>query len=108
MRLHDGHLPHSPGIDKLYKSYELKCNSKQRSFTFIDQDQKTKKMETIKLTIPNMKSPHCQMTVSNTIQNLGASVKSVAPTQAEIELNNGITAQAVISAIEKAGYPVKK
>ena len=48
------------------------------------------------------------MTVSNTIQNLGASVKSVAPMQAEIELNNGITAKAVISAIEKAGYPVKQ
>ena len=65
-------------------------------------------METIKLTIPNMKSPHCQMTVTNTVKNLGASVKSIAPTQAEIELNNGLTAEAVISAIEKAGYPVKK
>jgi copper chaperone CopZ len=63
-------------------------------------------METIKLTIPNMKNPHCQMTVTNTVKALGANVKSVSPTKAEIELNNGLTKDAVIFAIQKAGYNV--
>lgn len=63
-------------------------------------------METINLTIPNMKSPHCQMTVTSTVKAIGGSVKSVSPTKAEIELNNGLTKDAVIQAIQKAGYNV--
>ena len=55
-----------------------------------------------------MKSPHCQMTVSNAVKTIGATVKSVAPTKAEIELTNGLTHEAVIAAIEKAGYTVTK
>jgi copper chaperone CopZ len=65
-------------------------------------------METIKLTIPNMKSPHCQMTVTGAVKNLGASIKSIAPMQAEIELQNAVSKEAVISAIESAGYTVNK
>ena len=64
-------------------------------------------METIKLTIPNMKSPHCQMRVTQTVKSLGASVKSMAPTQAEIELTNGVSRDAIVKAIESAGYRVK-
>lgn len=63
-------------------------------------------METINLTIPNMKSPHCQMTVTNTVKGIGGNVKSVSPTKAEIELPNGLTKEAVVSAIQKAGYNV--
>lgn len=63
-------------------------------------------METISLKIPNMKSTHCQLTVTNALTNIGASLKSVAPTHAEIELKNGLTRAAVIQAIEKAGYKV--
>jgi copper chaperone CopZ len=63
-------------------------------------------METINLTIPNMKSPHCQMTETNTIKALGGNVKSVAPTKAEVELGAGLTKDAVIQAIQKAGYNV--
>jgi copper chaperone CopZ len=63
-------------------------------------------METINLTIPNMKSPHCQMTVTNTVKALGGNIKSVASTKAEIELGNGLTKDTVIQAIEKAGYKV--
>ena len=63
-------------------------------------------METINLTIPNMKSPHCQMTVTNTVKALGGNVKSVTPTRAEIELASGLTKDAVIQAIQKAGYNV--
>jgi copper chaperone CopZ len=63
-------------------------------------------METINLTIPNMKSPHCQMTVTNTVKGLGGRVTSVVPTKAEIELTNGLTKEAVVSAIQKAGYNV--
>lgn len=63
-------------------------------------------METINLTIPNMKSPHCQMTVTNTVRAMGAKVKSVSPAKAEIELANGLTKDAVILAIQGAGYTV--
>ncbi len=64
-------------------------------------------MDTIQLTIPNMKSPHCQMTVTNAVQAIGATVKSVSPTKAEIELNDTLTRQAVVDAITKAGYKVE-
>lgn len=63
-------------------------------------------METINLTIPNMKSPHCQMTVTSTVKAIGGNVKSVSPTKAEIELGNGLTKEAVVQAIQKAGYNV--
>lgn len=63
-------------------------------------------METINLTIPNMKSRHCQMTVANTVKSIGGNVKSVYTTKAEIELTNGLTRNAVVSAIQKAGYNV--
>jgi copper chaperone CopZ len=64
-------------------------------------------METIKLTIPNMKSPHCQMTVTNVVKGLGASVKNMQATQTEIELAGPLTKQTLINAIEKAGYRVE-
>jgi copper chaperone len=63
-------------------------------------------METINLTIPNMKSSHCQMTVTNAVKSLGGIVKSMAPTKAEIELGNGLTKDAVVQAIKNAGYNV--
>ena len=63
-------------------------------------------METITLTIPNMKSTHCQMTVTNAVKANGGIIRSVAPTKAEIELNDGITRQAIVKAIEQAGYRV--
>lgn len=63
-------------------------------------------METINLTIPGMKSPHCQMTVSKAVKVVGADVKSIAPAKAEITLANGVTKDAVIQAIEEAGYNV--
>ena len=64
-------------------------------------------MEAIKLTITNMRSSHCQMTVTNTVQSLGAKVKSIAPMQAEIELSENLSREEVISAIEKVGYKVQ-
>lgn len=64
------------------------------------------KMETINLTIPNMKSPHCQMTVVSTVKAVGGNVKSVSPTKAVIELATGVTKDEVIQAIRKAGYNV--
>lgn len=63
-------------------------------------------METIQLTIPNMKSPHCMMTVTNAVAAVGgASVKKVGPGSAEIELS-GATRDLVVGAIVKAGYQV--
>lgn len=48
-------------------------------------------METINLTIPNMKNTHCQMTVIHAVKAVGGNTKSVAPTKADIELRNGLT-----------------
>ena len=63
-------------------------------------------METIQLTIPTMKSPHCMMVVSGTVKTItGAAMKKVIPGQAEIELS-GATKDSVVQAIEKAGYTV--
>ena len=53
-----------------------------------------------------MKSHHCQMTVTNTVKAIGGNVKSVSPTKAEIELNNELTKEAVVQAIQKTGYNV--
>jgi copper chaperone CopZ len=61
-------------------------------------------METINLTIPNMKSHHCQMAVTNAVKAIGGNIKSLSPTKAEIELTEGLTRNAVIQAIQKAGY----
>jgi copper chaperone len=65
-------------------------------------------METIKLTIPNMKSPHCQMTVTNAVSAVGGFVKTVEPGKAEIELANGATMTDVVKAIRQAGYNVNE
>jgi hypothetical protein len=46
------------------------------------------------------------MTVTNTVKALGGTIKSVSPTKAEIELNDGLTKNAVVQAIQKAGYNV--
>jgi copper chaperone len=63
-------------------------------------------METINLSIPNMKSPHCMMMVSNALKDMqGATLKKVSPGAAEIELS-GATKTLVVEAIEKAGYTV--
>ena len=63
-------------------------------------------METIQLTIPNMKSPHCMMVVSGAVKIIeGATMKKVSPGQAEIELTSA-TKAVVVQAIEKAGYTI--
>lgn len=63
-------------------------------------------METIILTIPNMKSPHCIMTVTGIVKKMeGTVVKNILPGTAEIELK-GASRSAVVEAIEKAGYNV--
>jgi len=53
-----------------------------------------------------MKSPHCIMTVSETIKNTkGVLLKKITPGEAEIELS-GTAKASVVEAIEKAGYLV--
>jgi len=53
-----------------------------------------------------MKSAHCQVTVTNAVKANGGTIRSVAPAKADIELSDGITRQAIVKAIEKAGYRV--
>jgi copper chaperone len=63
-------------------------------------------METITLSIPNMKSPHCMMVVSNAMKSIeGATLKKVSPGEAQIELSEASRAS-VVEVIEKAGYTV--
>jgi hypothetical protein len=42
------------------------------------------------------------------VNNLDASIRSIAPMQAEIELQNAVSKETVISAIESVGYTVNK
>ena len=63
-------------------------------------------METIDLTIPTMKSAHCELAVSNAVRNTGAKIKNIYPSRLIVELADGINRSAVINAIEKAGYKV--
>ena len=46
------------------------------------------------------------MTVTNAVKASGGIIRSVVPTKAEIELKDGITRQAIVKAIEQAGYRV--
>lgn len=64
-------------------------------------------MESIQLNIPNMKSAHCQLTVTGIVEAAGAKVKQIGPAHAVIELSNGTGREAVIAAIEKGGYRVE-
>lgn len=59
-------------------------------------------METITLFIPNMKSPHCQIVVSQAIQAAGGTVRAMSPQKAEIDLNTNLPKEA----ITKSGYKV--
>ena len=63
-------------------------------------------MKTISLTIPNMKSAHCQMAVTNAVKSVGGTIKSVSAGRAEIELADNLTEDMVVGAISKAGYTV--
>ncbi len=63
-------------------------------------------MESINLTIPNMKSQHCRMAVKATLQSMaGVALKKIGPGEATLELS-GATKASVVEAIEKAGYTV--
>ena len=66
----------------------------------------TRNMEIIELTIPDMKSAHCQMTVTHTVAAIGGKVRAVVPGRAEIELSRGLTRKQVVQAIQKSGYNV--
>lgn len=63
-------------------------------------------MEIIKLSIPSMKSAHCQMTVSNVVHALGGTIKHIEPAQVEVALENTLTKETVVRVIEEAGYKV--
>lgn len=63
-------------------------------------------MEIIDLSIPAMKSAHCQFAVRSAVTNSGAKVKDIYPSRLIVELADGIDRSSVINAIEKAGYKV--
>jgi copper chaperone CopZ len=65
-------------------------------------------MEIIRLTIPNMKSHHCQMTVAKAVKEVGGNIRRLAPMQAEIAIESPVTKESVVKAIQTAGYTVSK
>lgn len=82
------------------------CKSIDAAVTFLYKKQSKTKMETIQVSIPTMKSSHCMTVVSNSLKTVaGAALKKVRPGEAEIELT-GTTQEAVVAAIEHAGYTI--
>ena len=65
-------------------------------------------MESIKLSIPGMKSLHCQMTVANAIKGAGGSIVNLEATVAHVNVADGVTKEAIIAAVSKAGYQVSR
>ncbi|WP_379091398.1 heavy-metal-associated domain-containing protein [Pedobacter sp. UC225_65] len=64
-------------------------------------------MKTIKISIPDMTSTHCQTRVSNAISKIeGVNLKEVKPATALVEIENSSLQQQVIDFIEDAGYQV--
>ena len=63
-------------------------------------------METIDLSIPTMKSAHCQFAVRNAVVNSGAKVKNIYPSRLIVELADGMDRNNIIDVIERAGYKV--
>ncbi|MEP2668084.1 MAG: hypothetical protein ABJH04_03765 [Cyclobacteriaceae bacterium] len=64
-------------------------------------------MTTINLVIPNMVTPYCQMTVVDSIMFAGGTVRNIVPTIAEVELDNLLSKEEIVVAIERAGYEVE-
>lgn len=63
-------------------------------------------METINLSIPNMKSPHCMMVVSSALKGMaGVTIKKLSSGEAQIELS-GASKASVVEVIETEGYTV--
>lgn len=58
------------------------------------------------MVIPGMKSSHCQMTVSNAVKLQGGKVRSISPGIIEVILDNDVSRDGIIRAVEKAGYKV--
>lgn len=108
VRFRDGNckpLRNSPWLQTRNYVNLMRLNAARSGVKFV-KPENTKNMETIRLTIPNMKSQHCQMTVAAAVHSVGAKVKSLEPTRAEIELTNGVSSDAAIAAIRNAGYNV--
>ncbi|WP_254154483.1 hypothetical protein [Chryseosolibacter indicus] len=55
-----------------------------------------------------MKNSDCCMTATSAVEAIGGSIRTTAPTEAEIELRYGLTKNAIIHALEKAGYNTTK
>lgn len=64
-------------------------------------------MKTIKISIPDMTSSHCQMRVNNVISKIeGVDIKEIKPAIAVVTIENNSLQQQVIDFIEDAGYKV--
>lgn len=66
-----------------------------------------KTMKTINLIIPNMVTPYCLMAVVDSVMFAGGTVRNIVPTIAEVELDNHLSKEEVVVAIERAGYEVE-
>ena len=64
-------------------------------------------MKTIQIQVPDMQSNHCQLRVQQTVNNLpGIQVIKVQAGAIEVNLGDAGEQEAVVAAIQKAGYKV--
>lgn len=89
---------------KLYNSIAqlYKSTDNVKSFNSVK-----KTMKIINLIIPNMVTPYCLMTVVDSVMFAGGTVRNIVPTIAEVELDNLLSKEEVVVAIERAGYEVE-
>lgn len=53
-----------------------------------------------------MKSHHCQMTVSDSINAVGGRIVEITPTRAVVDFDEPLSKEQIIAAVETAGYKV--
>jgi copper chaperone len=64
-------------------------------------------MKTLKISIPNMQSTHCQMRVRDAISTVeGVALQSTAPGIALVSLETESQQAVALEAIQKAGYKI--
>lgn len=65
-------------------------------------------MKEVALNIPDMQSSHCQMRVNNAIKSVpGTEIVNLTAGKLTVDVDSTETEEAVVNAIENAGYSVE-
>jgi copper chaperone CopZ len=76
-------------------------------FLILNVNQNSHLMKTIQIQVPDMQSNHCQLRVQQTVNNLpGIQVTKVQAGSLEVNLGDAGEQEAVVAAIQKAGFTV--